>query len=123
MYWYPSSIGFLLPIMTDSLLAPGQEVLSKQDHTEQDVAPLLLCQDRPQARGARSAFQDRKNGFYAHILHPMIPPPPCPAPPPHRANHQGLLPTPPPPVSSGHMFLKNTVRIPSVRRTGVRRAW
>ena len=30
--WCPSTTGPLLPTMTDSLLAPGQEVLYKQYH-------------------------------------------------------------------------------------------
>ena len=40
--WYPSTIGPLLPTMTDSLLAPGREVLYKWYHTGELVPPTIL---------------------------------------------------------------------------------
>ena len=50
--WCPSTIGPLLPTLTDSLLAPGREVLFKQYHH------LCPCQEQEglQARGACSTF-------------------------------------------------------------------
>ena len=42
--WCPSTTGPLLPTMTDSLLAPGRG------------CHFCPCQEKPQARGARSAF-------------------------------------------------------------------
>ena len=50
--WCPSTTGPLLPTMTDSLLAPGQEVLYKRYHHS------CLCQEQegPQARGPCSTF-------------------------------------------------------------------
>ena len=48
-----STTGPLLPTMTDSLLAPGQEVLYKRYHH------FYPCQEQegPQARGACSTFR------------------------------------------------------------------
>ena len=40
--WYPSTIGPLLPTMTDSLLAPGREVLYKRYHTGEIVPATIL---------------------------------------------------------------------------------
>ena len=40
--WYPSTIGPLLPTMTDSLLAPGREVLYKRYHTGELVPATIL---------------------------------------------------------------------------------
>ena len=40
--WYPSTIGPLLPTMTDSLLAPGREVLYKWYHTGELVPATIL---------------------------------------------------------------------------------
>ena len=40
--WCPSTIGPLLPTMTDSLLAPGREVLHKQYHTGELVPATIL---------------------------------------------------------------------------------
>ena len=50
--WCPSTTGPLLPTMTDSLLAPGQEVLYKRCHH------FCPCQEQEglQARGACSIF-------------------------------------------------------------------
>ena len=40
--WCPSTVGPLLPSMTDSLLAPGREVLYKRYHTGELVQPTIL---------------------------------------------------------------------------------
>ena len=40
--WCPSTIGPLLPTMTDSLLAPGREVLYKRYHTGEIVRATIL---------------------------------------------------------------------------------
>ena len=50
--WCPSTTGPLLPTMTNSLLAPGREVLDEQYHH------FYPCQEQegPQARGACSTF-------------------------------------------------------------------
>ena len=40
--WYPSTIGPLLPTMTDSLLAPGREVRYKRYHTSELVRATIL---------------------------------------------------------------------------------
>ena len=40
--WYPSTMGPLLPNMTDSLLAPGREVLYKRYHTGELVPATIL---------------------------------------------------------------------------------
>ena len=40
--WCPSTTGPLLPTMTDSLLAPGWEVLYKQYHTGELVEATIL---------------------------------------------------------------------------------
>ena len=62
--WCPSTTGPLLPTMTDTLLAPGWEVLYKRYH---HICP---CQERegPQARGACSTFTHEagpQQGFYS----------------------------------------------------------
>ena len=44
--WCPSSTGPLLPTMTDSLLAPGREVLSKLYHTGELVEATVLGPSR-----------------------------------------------------------------------------
>ena len=40
--WCSSTTGLLLPTMTDSLLAPGQEVLYKRHHTGELSVPKVL---------------------------------------------------------------------------------
>ena len=40
--WYPSTIGPLLPTMTDSLLAPGCEVRNKRYHTGELIQATIL---------------------------------------------------------------------------------
>ena len=40
--WYPSTTGPLLPTMTDSLLAPGREVLHKRYNTGELVEAIIL---------------------------------------------------------------------------------
>ena len=40
--WYPSTIGPLLPSVTDSLLAPGREVLYKWYHTGELLPATIL---------------------------------------------------------------------------------
>ena len=62
--WCRSTKGPPVPTMTDSLLAPGREVLYMRYH--------LFCpcqeQEGPQARGACSIFRmkrDRNKGFYS----------------------------------------------------------
>ena len=50
--WCPSTTGPLLPTITDSLLAPGREVLHKRYHH------FCPCQEQkgPKAQGACSTF-------------------------------------------------------------------
>ena len=40
--WYPSTIGPVLPTMTDSLLAPGCEVLYNRYHTSELVPATII---------------------------------------------------------------------------------
>ena len=40
--WCPSTTGALLPTMTDSLLAPGQEVLYKRYHSDELVEATIF---------------------------------------------------------------------------------
>jgi hypothetical protein len=56
--WCPSTTGPLLPTMTDSLLAPGREVLYKRYHTGELSVPKVLDLDR----AATSARAKNKKG-------------------------------------------------------------